>query len=402
MKSLFDEVDDNNKELAISKSKQVLSKKQKDFFKHTATIESLKEKIKATESHFNSLEQIVAEQIDPELKTMAAMELDLAKVIGSTIRMHNYTHVQKEKTIAVVLEMCQQSFNFIEPNEQDIAFYNKLSPEGYEKYKQKQLDDNKDMLSEMLHEELGIDIDMDDLNDDPESFMRFQQMLEEKMHEQEAKKYNRKKTKKQLEAEEKRKLAEELKNKNLRSIYVSLAKILHPDLEENEDAKAEKEELMKTVTTAYEAKDLPTLLKLEMQWVYKQAENIDQLSDEKLDVFNNLLKDQIKELKDDLEFLNLNPRYQRASMFAGMTTSVALGEIQFEKERILHRQNQLLMMTEEFLKPHAKKKVVHYVNEYFEEVLQEEDLDDDDMDFLNNSEFMKEVEKMFKKATKNR
>ena len=46
---------------------------------------------------------------------------------------------------------------------------------------------------------------------------------------------------------------------------MSLAKMLHSDLETDETLKLEREELMKKVTAAYQDKDLNTLLKLEIE-----------------------------------------------------------------------------------------------------------------------------------------
>ena len=163
---------------------------------------------------------------------------------------------------------------------------------------------------------------------------------------------------------------------------------------------------MKTISSAYEAKDLPTLLMLEMQWVYKEAENIDQLSDDKLDVFIDMLKDQVKELKDDLEMLKLHPKYHRVAMLCDLSTSVALGEIMFEKEKILRNSAELNSLAEVCPKPHAKKKIVQFVNEYYEEMMQfnEDDdfdfFDDDEDDFMSKEELEKELEKLFKKMTK--
>jgi hypothetical protein len=406
MSTSFDDIENNTKGLIVSKLKQTLSKKQKDFFKHTASIETLKEKIRKTEDHLNSLEAIIAQEIDPEIKNLSKIEIKAAKAIGNSTRMHNFTNAQMDKTKAVIIELCRQAFPIVEPSADDIAFYNKWSPNDYDTFKQQQLKESKEQLSDLMQEEFGMDIDMEDLKDDPESFMRFQQMLNEKMQEIETKKGNRKKSKKQIDAEAKRKAAEEVKNKSLRSIYVSLAKILHPDLEENEALRAEKEELMKTISSAYEAKDLPTLLMLEMQWVYKEAENIDQLSDDKLDVFIDMLKDQVKELKDDLEMLKLHPKYHRVAMLCDLSTSVALGEIMFEKEKILRNSAELNSLAEVCPKPHAKKKIVQFVNEYYEEMMQfnEDDdfdfFDDDEDDFMSKEELEKELEKLFKKMTK--
>lgn len=409
MGNLFDEFDEFKKDLIPSKSKQVLSKKQKEFFKHTANIESLKEKIKKTEIKLNDLESIFKQEIDPEIINIAKAEFEIAKAIADSIRMHQFTQVQLDKTKFVIMVLCDQAFCVINPSDEDIAFYNKWAPIDYETSQKELIQDSKDSMEEMMQEELGIDIDLSDLEDDAESFARFQKMIEEKLFEKEAKKSNRKKTKKQIEAEAKRKAIDEIKNKSLRSIYVGLAKVLHPDLEENEALKAEKEELMKTITSAYEAKDLPTLLKLEMQWVYKEAENIEQLTDEKLDIFIDLLKDQVKELKAELDMLVMNPQYHRVAMFAETTISFALEEIMYEKQKILNSIAELKELKEVCPKPQGKKKIVQFVNEIHVEVTFDSEEDDDDYEFFEEEidlssrkkDLEKEILDIFKKMKKN-
>jgi hypothetical protein len=238
----------------------------------------------------------------------------------------------------------------------------------------------------MMNDEFGIDVDFSDLTNDPESFFHFKEKFEQQLKKKIDEPFTRKKSKKQLAAEAKRKAAEELKNKSLRSVYVSLAKLLHPDLEEDESMKSQKNELMKEVTAAYEAKDLPTLLKIEMQWAYKEAENIEKLTDEKLDIFVSMMKDQVKELKYEIESFKFNPKYDRVSDFLDMPVSVALQEIMNIKYGLEMECKVIQTDAHLFAKPNAKKQIVGFVNGYVENMYQEDDdlndfFDDDEDDF---------------------
>lgn len=70
---------------------------------------------------------------------------------------------------------------------------------------------------------------------------------------------------------------------------------------------------MKKLTTAYENQDLHTLLSLEIMWMNRAASNEDesrtQKAEEQLKVYNDLLKDQVKSLQEELDHLFLHPRY---------------------------------------------------------------------------------------------
>jgi hypothetical protein len=372
--------------LLKSQSKQIQSKKQKDFLKHTANVEKIKAQIAEKTKHLETLEIHFAQEIVPTLGILGRAGFNLAKAIGNSARMHKFTQIQLNKTKEVILELCMQAFTTFEPQQEDLKFFNEWSPETVESIKTSQMEESKDHLKQMIQDDLGFDIDFSDLDDSPESFIKFQQRLEEKMKEDISQKSERKKTKRQIEAEAKQKLAEELKNKSLRSIYVSLAKLLHPDLEENEDLKAEKEQLMKTLTAAYEAKDLPTLLKLEMKWVHKQAEDLDKVSDEKLDLFISMLKEQIKELKLEYNLLPQHPKFLNVSIFATHRTAEAIRELKEQRKALENQIKEFNYLSEYCEKPAAKKKIIEFVNSFYEEMFEDDVFDDFDFeDFIKTN-----------------
>ena len=112
--------------------------------------------------------------------------------------------------------------------------------------------------------------------------------------------------KKELIAKEK----EAIKQKSISSIYKQLAKLFHPDLERDESRKLEKEELMQQLTQAYKHKDLHTLLKLELCWIHKKEDGIQQMAEDKLEVYNEILKEQIAELKMEEDQIESHPKYE--------------------------------------------------------------------------------------------
>ena len=118
-----------------------------------------------------------------------------------------------------------------------------------------------------------------------------------------------KKSKKQLQQEEKERLLEEAKSKNISSIFKQLAKLFHPDLEQDNDRKPEKEALMKQLTAAYDNNDLLTLLKLELEWIYKEDSEKTRPSGDKLKLYNEVLKEQVFELEREIALIQMHPRY---------------------------------------------------------------------------------------------
>lgn len=130
----------------------------------------------------------------------------------------------------------------------------------------------------------------------------------------------RKKTAKQLAKEQQEEFANEFKVKNIRNIYISLAKLLHPDTETDATLKAEKEEVMKKVTAAYDKNDLLTLLQLEIEWVHKNNTHLHNLKDDVLKLYCDVLKEQLRALQLEKFGLRENPRYNSIfdnNMFGG-------------------------------------------------------------------------------------
>jgi hypothetical protein len=169
---------------------------------------------------------------------------------------------------------------------------------------------------EQMFKDQGIDIDLSEINftDDPYDVIS---KMHEKIGDQFAKMSENQpppkpKTKRQIEKERKEQELENLQKRGLATIYKQLAKVLHPDLEQDPILKKEKEELMKKLTTAYQKNDLHTLLSLEMEWMSRSENNVAQISfsgDEQMKIYNSLLKEQTEMLQHEIDRLSLHPRY---------------------------------------------------------------------------------------------
>lgn len=91
---------------------------------------------------------------------------------------------------------------------------------------------------------------------------------------------------------------EALLAKDLRAVYTSLAKVLHPDLEQNPLARQTKEELMKKIIQAYRKQDLYELLCVQRTY----AASIDQLTPkDKLKQYCKLLRNQLNVVKKETQ-----------------------------------------------------------------------------------------------------
>ncbi len=166
----------------------------------------------------------------------------------------------------------------------------------------------------------GIEMDLDDLTQGlpPEEFDR---ILRERFAAADAQYQannanatsppRRKPTKAQLAREQQRQAMEEAKTRTFRALFKQLAKLMHPDLETDPEARKHKEDWMKRLTTAYENGDLRGLLEIELEWLGDVAGNLAAATDEKLRAYSMVLKEQIEEVLDRIDNLPDSPRYQR-------------------------------------------------------------------------------------------
>jgi hypothetical protein len=186
---------------------------------------------------------------------------------------------------------------------------------SYEDVARKEVDQVRSVMESMFAD-FGLDIDLSDLRPDmsPEEVARrmaeMSDTVQQKMQENEDNfRQTGRKTKRQLKQEERMRQVEETRKKNTTSIYRQLARALHPDLESDEARRQSKVALMQELTTAYHRNDLHTLLRLELEWIHREEGNLERLTDEKLAIYNQVLKDQFFQLKLEIEGLACHPRY---------------------------------------------------------------------------------------------
>lgn len=108
-----------------------------------------------------------------------------------------------------------------------------------------------------------------------------------------------KKEKKLSKSELKQKLQEEQAMKSIRQIYIELVKELHPDKEMNEETRLLKEERMKLLTKAYQAKDLASLLRMQIEWLEESSVSPEAQTDDILKRYNKVLRSQLKRLEEE-------------------------------------------------------------------------------------------------------
>jgi uncharacterized protein (UPF0335 family) len=113
----------------------------------------------------------------------------------------------------------------------------------------------------------------------------------------------RRKTRKSEEKEARLEQAAKEVSQSVRDVYRKLASALHPDRETDPVTQKQRTEQMQRVNQAYEAGDLLTLLNIQLEVEQIDADHLTSLSAERLAHYNMILKDQLNELKGEVNAL---------------------------------------------------------------------------------------------------
>jgi hypothetical protein len=303
-------------------SKKVLTKNQQAFNKLTKRIEKLHKDIEKKQLQLDTALKIYGNEIHPIVNQLDAHRRKLVTILWDVYQSYKLSKTDQRHLKNIlkdhVFELCRQPEGREDEALNDM--FAQLTGETFAKMEQREKESLKE---EMLRAAklMDLDIDLDDLDmNDQRAMEQKVAELEQKMaekQEQEEQNYApfkkskapKKKTPKQLETERIQKAAEEMKQKNISTIYKQLAKLFHPDLEQDEERKIEKEVLMKELTAAYEAKNLHMLLMLELKWIHNENDHLETLSEEKLTIYLQILREQARDLEYEANSIVEQPRY---------------------------------------------------------------------------------------------
>jgi len=352
----------------VPKEQKVLSKKQQAFNLLTQRIESLKQDIREDSSKLDILMELYGDEIAPQYPRIAESRIKLAKVLARATERISFSSRHYNAIGEAIVSLCEEAFGDIDINAELEEFYDRWAEDSCRAKFNQQLHRAKEMFADMMRDRYDVYIDVEDIEDSTEGFAQFKQRMKVQI-EQERQHFWQEchqRSKRQRQKEMAKKAEEELKQYSIRTIYIALAKVVHPDGEMDDVARIEKEEVMKRVIAAYEQQDLQTLLALEMEWIYKITENLQQLTDEKLQVYLDVLKQQADDLeKEKVELLH-SPKYGAVAAYSSMPLNIAQSRILRDKRELKDYNSWLMAATSAFRRPDAKHSIMEFVAAYNE------------------------------------
>ncbi len=373
----------HNKSLVqINKGKTVISKEQQAFNKLTTRIKTLQEKIKKNNEVLFLLNTRYQEKVTPEIIRLGQEKIRLSHLLHEKRKTEKLSGHLNSKLDELICQLLDDAFSVITPDKQTADLFEKYSGASYEEEMNAQKEDMAEMFSSVFYEQTGIKIDPEDLKTGNPDFDKLNEQIKEQLHNKEQS--QPKKNKKQLAKEKLEKQKEEVKNKSLRGIYFSLAKILHPDLEPDEKLRQEKEEYMKRVTVAYDNKNLMELLQLEIIWVTAHETSLQNTPVETLKIFIQLLKDQVKDLEHESMMVMNNPAYANVYVYLNEPISTAFANIDFKRQAYITTHTEFSDAISALEKGNRNRSViVTCIDNFYDDHIIDDDGNFDEEDFFN-------------------
>lgn len=326
---------------SLSTDNPVLGKAQKEFNRLTKRIAKLEKEVHEFREAATRLRQRVQNEYRPLQARHNDERANLVRLFDRALDTYKLTKGERNKILDLMLDGCGDLLDHGHPELQPIfdKYAPPLSPEEDAAADREISEAMKEMFTASfgIEFEPGVDVSTQE---------KFQAYVHQKMAEQQAqyaeedakeaeRRATRKKTPKQQAAEAKKQAEEKNITKSVRALYMDLVKALHPDREPDEAEKIRKTELLKQVTTAYEANELLTLLRLQLELNRIDQSHLENLAEDQLRYYNKLLREQVSEQEGALY-----EEQQELSQFTGqpfyLLSSPAALEYTFQ-----HQQAQL-------------------------------------------------------------
>lgn len=324
-----------------------LSKAQRTFNRLLARIEQLRYDLELKTGQLNEALAFHVAALHPLHQSVMARRKELVRLLAPFFTKAKPALGKRQKD--TLRDLLVEQLNGIAAEEQGLVdddlrqLFSNVAGQSIEELEAESLAEAREHMTEMF-EEMGIDADLSSLRPDMDEAEIAQLMAKLAAQvEQSAAAHTQnastgatvphRKTKRQLAQEERARQMEEARTRNLSSIYKQLARALHPDLEPDPVRKQEKECLMKELTVAYKQNDLHTLLRLELEWIQRREGDVARLGDEKLAIYNAVLKEQVEALQEEWQTLPQQPRYQALQRYTGPFGYVAYFDLKAEQEK---------------------------------------------------------------------
>lgn len=307
--SLFDDVGEAPSALTpVLRTRRPASPAEEAFHRLAARIEATREEIAQWQAYGVRFNQRLAGELAPLrakfLDSQRAMARGIDELLNAPAGGARLGRGEPKKLRELLLVIVTGILKDLEDPELE-ALHDKYSDHSHEELEQAQVE----LAQEMLKDVFGVDVGDDHGATRPEElFERARRTIEEReaqSAEPERPRPQSRRAKAQAAkreaAEAERRAAEREVSQSMRAIYRKLVSALHPDREPDAALRDRKTGLMQRVNQAYEKDDLLSLLGLQLEIEQIDAAHLASVPPQRLAHYNQILRDQLAGLTEELE-----------------------------------------------------------------------------------------------------
>ena len=346
----------------------ILNAAQQAFNVWIEKIERLREAIRGERAKYDALLQTAHKYLIPAYMQLAKAKIAVALALERAVLTDEYGKRQQQEIGLCIVGLCKQAFAISDPTTEAQALFDRWATQDTFIASESTKPNLKEILASELADVLGGNEDWDAWQDDPEKLQRMMDALEEKREQDAENARNQGKSQsrppKTNSKEAKLKAAEVLKSRSVRTIYIALAKLMHPDMEPDMDLRAAKEEQMKLLIQAYERNDIAALLTMEMEWIHQQNNRLGSVPTDKLNLYVEVLKDQAKDLEGEKADLFWEPRYGLIREFAQGKLEKGNQKIKEEATYFQAVAKELHSMAKAFGEPDGRRRIGSFLKDF--------------------------------------
>ena len=295
---------------------QALSREQRRFNRLVSRIAELEQEIASGRERLERLLAGFHEKVVPLEETLARREIELALALAAAGERFALRKAEKKNLRSMIVDLLDDAFHVVDPDEATEAFHDEWAETAYREKLRNPVEGREHVAAE----------DASTTSDDDAEGEGASGCREGGEQEDETRPGERRRhagSKRHARAERLRR-KEVLTKKSVRDIYLSLAKVLHPDTVSDAEERSLREDFMKQAIQAYGERDIAALLKLELRWVTREDAA---LTDAALCEYFPALREQEKRLERELREQVLEPRFSPIGDVAAMNEQAAMAGI---------------------------------------------------------------------------
>jgi len=272
-------------------AKSFVNPEHKKFNQKLKKIERTTQRLEQLEANLKHLHSKVMQEMMPLEQQCLDIQKDMVKVLDVAYANQLFTKAEKIKIRAMILELCAGELLEIGGLE-IIGIYEKHA--GFTKQNLNDMNDFEDDVEsgdpfEFEEDEDGNGNSNKGHSKSDDSYYKSNSHERDRISKEKARKFTM--------------------SGSIKSLYRKLVKSIHPDLEQDDQARLQKTNILKKVTSAYEDNDIYELVKIMAEHKLHDGNDIFNEEDsEILLTYNKLLDEKLKRLKDKEDEIKYNGR----------------------------------------------------------------------------------------------